>query len=226
MTRWYHAVLLAVLLCLLLVADVARASMGGPSAVEVLGWDPVERKLFVVFHSDDAEHWARPQLAYYLLDDDDPFRPIMDHRFDEDPGADRPPYPTLDRIEELRARLEPLSPVDPVGLELRERLLSVSGCSGLPDPIHLAPCRRVEVRIHWLGQVRELELDTWGMSDVVGAWEVPTGHRLVLYTHLGNTHEQGYQEEIAVLFGPERSEELGTRGARFTERDTTKIRHF
>lgn len=237
MTRWYHAVLLAILLCLLLITDVARASVGGPSAVEVLGWDPVERKLFVVEHFDDSESEDNPVLSYYLLDGDDPALAVPDRAFEEatsgDPGPDR----TQDRIEALRARLVPLEPLEPVGLELRERLLALDACAGIPDPGFLPPCREVLVQLHWRGQVRELQLTTWGMSDVVGAWEVPdTGHRLVLYSHLGHTWEAGYQQEIAVLFEPEPTREDGeNRGrprtiAQPTEElvrfDVTNIRHY
>ena len=181
MTRWYHAVLLAIITCLLLIVDVARASVGGPSTVELLGWDPVERKVFVAVHYDDPEAWAHPDLGYWLLDAADPSQLIMDHDFHEAGPSSSGLEHSVERIEALRARLEPLTPVELVGLELRERQLSIDPCHGLPDPGLLAPCREVQVQLHWLGQVRELRLTTWGMSDLVGAWEVPgTGHRVVL----------------------------------------------
>jgi hypothetical protein len=230
MTRWYHAVLFAILLCLLLITDVARATVGGPSAVEVLGWDPVARKIYVVTHHEDAARWDRPVLAYYLLDAEDPSVLVVDHAFHErtqgEPGPDR----TSDRIDALRARLEPLVPVEPLGLEIRERLLAVEGCAGLPDPFFLAPCREVLVQLHWQGQVRQLQLTTWGMSDLVGAWEVAdTGHRLVLYTHLGHTHEMGYQQEISLLFEPDHGladRPTETPTEELARREMTDSRHF
>jgi hypothetical protein len=203
MTRWFHAVLFALLVCLLLIADVARASVGGPSSVELLGWDPVDRKIYVAVHFDDPEAWEHPLVGFWLVDGDDPGTLVMDHAFEEAAMAAPGPDATLVRVDELRQRLEPLTPVDPVGLELRERLLAVDRCDGPVDPGLLAPCREVMVQLHWLGQVRELRLTTWGMSDLVGAWEVPeTGHRVVLYSHLGHTFEIGYQQELAVLFEP------------------------
>lgn len=235
MARWYHAVLLAVLVCLLLVADLAQASVGGPSSVELLGWDPVARKVFVAVHYEDDSLQDRPQLGYYLLDAEDPERWIPDMDFQEATLGQGGPDPLHDRIDALRDRLEPMVPVDPIGLELRERLLAVEGCLGLAESAVLAPCRDVLVQLHWQGQIRELRLTTWGQSDVVGAWEVPeTGHRVVLYTHLGHTWEIGYQQELAVLFEPAspapiRELELGPRDKGREEevawQQATSIRH-
>ena len=203
MTRWFHAVLLAILTCLLLVADVTQATVGGPSSLELLGWDAVERKIFVAIHFDDPDAWDHPALGYWQLDAADPGELVLDHAFDEAGLAEGGPDRTLDRIDALRQRLDPLSAVDLVGLELRERQLSIDRCHGLTDPALHAPCREVLVQLHWQGQVQELHLTTWGMSDLVGAWEVPeTGHRVVLYSHLGHTWEIGYQQEVAVLFEP------------------------
>ncbi len=208
MTRWFHAVLLAILACLLLIADVARASTGGPSTVDLLGFDPVERRIYVAVHFDDPEAWQHPTVAYWSIDAADPDQLIPDHDFEEVSMGEIGPDRTMDRIDALRDRLEPLTPVEPVGLELRERVMGLDRCQAAVDPALLAPCRQVQVELHWLGQVRELLLTTWGMSDVVGAWEAPgTGHRVVLYTHLGHTWEIGYQQELAVLFEPASPEE-------------------
>ena len=159
--------------------------------------------MYAAVHYDDPEAWAHPELGYWMLDAADPSQLVMDHEFqDADLGAAGPDR-TLDRIDALRARLQPLTAVDIVGLELRERQLAIERCLGVMDPGLMAPCHEVLVQLHWLGQVRELHLTTWGMSDLVGAWEVPeTGHRVVLYTHLGHTWEIGYQQELAVLFEP------------------------
>ena len=242
MTRWIHAALFAVLACLLLVADMARASEGGPSSVELLGWDPVDRKIYAAVHYDDPEAWQHPVIAHWLLDAEDPERLVRDHSFEEATWGHPGPDTMTERIDALRGRLEPLTPVDPVGLELRERMLAIERCTGLTDPGLLAPCREILVELHWQGQVRELRLTTWGMSDVVGAWEVPeTGHRVVLYTHLGHTWEIGYQQEVAVLFEPQphpsgegstTCEELEQDPApegvldEVAHRDTTGIRHY
>ncbi len=230
MSRWIHAVLLAILTCLLLVTDVARASEGGPSSVELLGFDPVDRQIFAAIHYDDPDAWGHPALGYWALDSDDPGLLVLDHSFDDGAQAAAGIEGTTARMDALRDRLEPLVPVDLVGLELRERQLAVDRCHGAVDPGLLAPCREVLVQLHWLGQVQELQLTTWGMSDLVGAWEVAeTGHRVVLYTHLGHTWELGYQQEVAVLFEPQPGAEDGASAGQIeqvAQRDVTKIRHY
>ncbi len=231
MKRWIDAFLLAILACLLLIADVSRASAGGPSTVDLLGYDPAQHRIYAAVHFDDPEAWDHPLLGFWDLDSDEPGRLVHDLDFEEAALAEPGPSQSLDRIEELRARLEPLTPVGTIGLELRERTLSVDRCVGPRDPGLLAPCRQVMVELHWLDQVRQLELTTWGMSDLVGAWEVPTtGHRVVLYTHLGHTHEIGYQQELAVLFEPgeARAEPQGDPGRRAHHQPSgaTEIRHF
>jgi hypothetical protein len=171
--------------------------------VDVLGYDAAQQRIYAAVHFDDPDAWDRPLLGYWDLDSDDPSLLLHDRDFEEQGLASSGPDDSYDRLEALRDRLEPLTPVETVGLELRERTLGVDRCAGPRDPGLLAPCRQVQVELHWLDQVRRLELTTWGMSDLVGAWEVPsTGHRVVLYSHLGHTHEIGYQQELAVLFEP------------------------
>lgn len=204
--------------------------------MEILGWDPVARKVFVAVHYEDDAQQDRPWLGYHLLDAEDPEHWVPDLDFHEATLGESGPDRVHDRLDELRRRLEPLTPVEPVGLEIRERLLAVDGCLGVPDAAMMAPCRDVQVQLHWQGQVRELRLTTWGQSDVVGAWEVPeTGHRIVLYTHLGHTWEFGYQQELAVLFGPDETRPrvefplgpaLEERSGGVAARKVTNIRHY
>lgn len=59
-----------VLLLLLFVMaspETARAYHGGPEYVEVLGWDPVDRKVFCAIHSLNEAAYT-PGLVYFSLD--------------------------------------------------------------------------------------------------------------------------------------------------------------
>ncbi len=191
--------LLTLLLCLM--PKQAQATVGGPSHIEVLGWDPVDRKLFVLewFHDSSGR---LPALGYYLLDEADP-RLVQVRSWYRDEEHDVQQTRFWERLEDLRARLQRLEPQEPLGLELRERLESVGPCPGIGELGLSAPCRLLEVELRWQGQQRSLRLHSWGQSDIVSSWSLPqTGHRLVLYSHLGHTHEIGYQQELPLLFAP------------------------
>ncbi len=237
MRRALETLLAAIMLSLLLTTDLAWGSVGGPSSLEVLGWDPVDRRVYVLEWLED-DSGDLPLLGYYLVDSDDPDRviPVRGWARGEEWHARQVRF--WARLDELRARLEPLEPVEPVGLELSERLLGVGPCPGLAHPELQASCRDLEVQLRWRGQERELRLLSWGSSDLVGAWAVPGGeHHLVVYTHLGHTYGQGYQQELSLLFGSPPKDHAGIaagerpsgeRGGqdRAAMREASGIRHY
>ena len=182
-----------------LLAPATAAADPGPSvALEILGWDPVDRKVFVAEHVQEAGLWRPPALGVFLLDAEDPSL-----RVPLDDPADLAALPGGGELRALRRALEPLEPVEPVGLEVRERLSAVGPCSAEPATQQQPPCRDEELRLTWLGQVQELRLSGWGGSDVLGAWAVPeTDFRLVVLSYLAAGGVLGLPRETALLFHP------------------------
>jgi hypothetical protein len=193
-----HPLTLTLAGALLLAPASAAADPGGTIAIEVLGWDPVDRKVFVAEHVQEAGLWLPPAIFAFLLDAEDPS--LLVHL--DDP-ADLTALPGGGDLRALRRRLEPLLPVEPVGLEVRERLMASGPCAHVPTPEWQPPCREDRVQFSWLGQVQELRLVGWGGSDVIGAWAVPgTDFHLVVHSYLATGGVLGLPQETALLFHP------------------------
>jgi hypothetical protein len=194
---------LSLVLCgaVLLFPPTAAADPGRSVALEVLGWDPVDRKVFVAEHAQEAGLWLPPAISFFLLDAEDPSLPVLLR----DP-ADLAALPGGGDLRVLRRVLEPLVPVEPVGLEVRERHGASGPCAGLPAPEGQPACRAERVELTWHGQVQEVLFTGWGGSDVLGAWAVPgTDCALVVHSYLAPGGVLGLPQESALLFlGPQR----------------------
>ncbi|MFH1469929.1 MAG: hypothetical protein ABIO70_36430 [Pseudomonadota bacterium] len=198
MLRSHHLLSLTLASSLLLCPSTAAADPGGSVALEVLGWDPVDGKVFVAQHIQEAGLWRSPVVGVFLLEAEDPSLLVS-----LDDPVDLADLPGGGDLRALRRALEPLEPVEPVGLEVRERLMASGPCADSPAPDWQPPCRDDRVRLAWLGQVQELRLTGWGGSEVLGAWAVPgTGFRLVVHSYLAQGGVLGQPLETALLFGP------------------------
>jgi hypothetical protein len=120
-----------VLILLTVVAAPALASHGGPEIVEVLGFDPVDRKIFfTTLYQDETDLW--PDVHYFDLKSARPWIPV---RVDMRKGLDSPTsgagdwqdpeYTELsNRLMRLRQRLRPIPHAKTLDLTMRTEVLS------------------------------------------------------------------------------------------------------
>ncbi len=188
---------------LLLVVPAARATMGGPQTLEVLGFQSDEARVYLLRHAHD-QSGDPPRLLYYRLDDappeQAPDQPVVVQSWYE--GDLRAVHDALPgRLAGLSARLVPLERRELVDLALtvtwrgrdicpqqkeqtraadREAVLAHAERAGgfLADPEDpgsalVSVCDRVDVAVRWEGQEAATTLHTWGGVEVVGLWRVP-----------------------------------------------------
>ena len=180
-------------IALLALLPLAHATSGVPLEIQVLGWEPVDQKVYLLEHGY-GEPGSPPQLSYLDRDGPDPDALIQVrscYRLDEN---------TLyDRLEQLEARLVPLEPLALTGLQSTERVTSVGPCADA-SPLDDRRCQQVDVALDWYGLRAELQIETWGQGHVHGAWAIPgTEEPLVVYRHVGVTWESGYTRDHAVV---------------------------
>ena len=172
----------AVLLSLLL--PCALATSGHPHEMSVLGFDPVDRKVF-------ASSFAETPVVYYLPVDG-PRDWILVESW---PRGPREWETTYERIEELKKRLEPLPEHSLVGLVLTESVQAIVPCPGVKEEGCLARQEHVTATLD--GRSGAWTQISQGRSGALKAWELPTGDLLMLYSHIGQLYEGGYQTHRA-----------------------------
>lgn len=172
--------MLALLLC-----AAATATVGYPSDVRVLGYDPVDRKVYTSSYGE----WV--QVSYVQLD-----RP--DHWVQVQSWYQGPDWESRleGRLAALEARLEPLPELDLTGLVIQETVTDVVPCLSFLDP---CTARQVDVRVSLGDHDASWTQLSWGASGVTAAWLLPTGDPLILYSHIGRLYETGYQDQRAVV---------------------------
>jgi len=96
---------LALPFCALVAAGDALAAEPDSCTVEPLGWDPVDRKVWIAQHGMEGGRWLPVRIGFYLLDGDDPglLQPLRDPV--EEVAAARDGVPVLTW---LRRSLDPL----------------------------------------------------------------------------------------------------------------------
>lgn len=171
---------------MLLLTAPALATIGTPSQVRVLGYDPVDRKVYV-----SSEHeWT--QISYVQLDQPDRWVQVQSWYQGPD-WEDRLPS----RLAALQARLEPLPTLERTGLVIQETITATVPC---PTALDL-PCTALamDVQVTLGAHAASWSQLSWGQSGVTQAWLLPTGDPLIVYSHIGRLYETGYQDERVVI---------------------------
>jgi len=177
----------------------AAATVGGPSEIEVVGYDAADHKLYILHHRHDASD-SPPALQYFLLASDDPYRAIPvkswyegaePHEFDWDAFEAK--------LTKLRARLSPLEAAPLVGMELVQKIVRVEVCyEQIPE---FGDCQITDVEIRAAGRTARLQTRGFGRGEVLGIWKVPGGdHMLTIFRHIGHVDEGGYHKDELVFF--------------------------
>jgi hypothetical protein len=173
-------------------AAPARATVGGPTLADVLGWSPAEQRVYVhmmpISGGDDFG-----EVLYFALDSDLPERPNLVAWSRGGEGTVDDPV-LQDSLAALRGRLVPLAPEPAVALPQR---ITVETADTLRDCFD-AP--RFRVRVQW--QDQEFVVTCFFRSDVVvkDAFRVPGRHeRLLLISFIGDCSEGGYETQEPVM---------------------------
>jgi hypothetical protein len=197
----------AVVLALLAGAAPAPATVGGPTLVDVLGWDAGQRRVYVRFIPTDAGGSFGDVVSFGLEAGDAGAREPWVRRgqdTDQDPAL-------LRRLEALRRRLKPL-PVEPAAtMPWESRVVA-------RDSVGDGYCGqeiRYRVRARWEREP-EFEFTTWGGTEVLlkAVYRIPgRAERLYVFAFTGDRSEGGYETQAPVIVRPGETERRQVGGA-------------
>ncbi len=179
-------------LALLAVPVVARATVGGPRLLDVLGWSPDERRVYVhVMPMDESGDFG--DVLYFALDSPTPERPMLAEwsRASEGDGA------AIAKLAALRGRLVAM-PLEPS--VARPAWVTVMSTDTTQCCYEDVP--RYRVRATWLGGTAEFEFTCFYRTCVAmkSVHPVPgRKERLVVLAFEGICCEGGYETQEPVL---------------------------
>lgn len=175
----------------LLVSGTVQATTGGPDALELLGYDVADEKLYFVHvlggETDSVE------LHYLLVRGPNAGRRIVAKSWDGSVLGD-PAY--VARLAQLKSRLVPLRPDRLPSLQ-QKRLKRVSTVVFPGDP----PWQgwRVQLSVRQGKRRASKQVVIYReKARLLTAWRVPSRGTLVLVQYLGIPYEFGYETEDAI----------------------------
>ncbi len=208
----------AVAACLMLsmmFASTAGATVGDDDRLELLGWEPVDGKLYYLLHIGGLGD--EPRLHFLPLRAGEPGEPRMVQSwYRGDARAVAQAFPG--RLAELKARLKPLpdraldgarlvvehgplricpsAPVKPKDAAARAAVLARGEGADPETPV----CRVLEVKVSWRGFGAEAKVDAWGGVTLLGVWPLPDERfALAVIRYTGKHFETGYAVEVPLL---------------------------
>lgn len=198
-------VLVTLLLIMSTMASLAHASSGGPELCEVLGWDPIDRKIFCALDWRSEEGLPR-RMVYFAIDGRSPCS-MVEVRFPV--RTDDPLVRRVGAREAIRrrwrtivGRLKPLVPAAELTLPsvtiVDADSIAYRGTGGPPA------LARYRVRLRGLGGVFQgpFDVTTYGTPQVAvpRVYRIP-GRRemLAVVSFIGVPIEIGYEAQVPVL---------------------------
>jgi hypothetical protein len=182
-----------VLLGLLAFAAPVHATVGGPTLLDVLGWSPAERRVYVrVVPMNAAGEFG--EVLCFALDAPDPERPlpVPGLRGGENTSQDAG---LLARLAALRERLVSLIPEPATALPERVTVVSADTARDCYDAV------RYRMRARW-EDGPELDVTCFHRPDVAvkGVYRVPgRRERLLVVSLIGHCEEGGYETQEPVF---------------------------
>ena len=183
-------------LALVAGAAPALATVGGPTLVDVLGWDAGPKRVYVHFILTDAGDSFGDVVSYGLEPGDAGVSEPWVRRGEgtgEDPVA-------LRKLEALRRRLKPLAAAAAAVLPWESSVVA-------RDSVGDGYCGqeiRYRIRARWEREP-EFEFTTWGSTDVLlkAVYVLPgRGERLFIFAFTGDRSEGGYETQLPVIVRP------------------------
>lgn len=193
MKRWTMvAAMLAVMMC----APGARATVGGPTTCDVLGWDAAARRVYVHMQPGNAGSMFGT-VGYFAVGGAaaDTLVPAPWSRDGEgtmeDPDLQR-------RLAALRARLQPLVRRTAIALPWKHSIVRRDSLGS----VWSAP--RFRVRLSYEGE-DDFEVTTFHLPWVsrIAVLQIPgRTETLQVFSFVGHPEEGGYETQVPVLVGP------------------------
>ena len=178
---------------LLACAAPATATVGGPLLLDVLGWEPSTKRVYVHFIPTDAGGLFGDVVSYGLEPASGPERETW-----VSDGEDMADDPVMTRrLDGLRRRLRPLA-LQPAAVLPWES--SVVARDSLDDAYPGQPVR-YRVRARW-ERDPEFEFVGWGSPVVLlrAVYAIPgRSERLFVFAFVGDREEGGYETQLPVL---------------------------
>ena len=205
MTRNIDVLSLLAVLALAIPCPFLYATHGGPSTIEILGYEPYDRKVYYIETSHD-EYEQPPQGYYFLLAHPRAARPVRIESWYS--GED--PYGEVaeKEIARLRHRLEPLERVSMDKVRLEVTIESTGTFTYVDD---LPPVESYRMRIsleleNYRGGVDVIAFCRKGMR-VVDAFLIPVEDRaIVVVEYTGNPTETCYDVQLPILLSREEAD--------------------
>jgi hypothetical protein len=191
-----------VVLALLACAVPALATVGGPLLLDVLGWDPSTKRVYVHFIPTDGGALFGDVISYGLESASGPEREAW-VRDGENMADDRV---MTRRLDDLRRRLRPLT-LQPAAVLPWES--NVVARDSLDDGFPGQPVR-YRVRARW-ERDPQFEFVGWGSPVVLlrAIYGIPgRSERLFVFAFVGDREEGGYEMQLPMIV---RSGETGLR---------------
>lgn len=186
------------LLLALLAPAPARATVGGPTLLDVLGWDPGTRRVYVHFlPMDGADLFG--DVVSYPLEGAGPGGEVRESWVRQAEGTSDDPQLRA-KLKSLRKRLKPLVAEPAAALPWKS---SIAGCDSMPDR-GSGVALRYRVCARWESEP-EFEFTTWESPLVAlkAVYGFPgRGERLFVFAFTGTPFEGGYETQVPVLVKP------------------------
>ena len=198
-----------VLIAVVVLPGVASATVGGPTVVEVLGYAPVDRKIYWLEDREDSSD-ELPQLWFMRTDGAQAGKPIAVRSWyppdpravthDEEEGID---VRFEARVERLRRHLVPMTETTErwrVDTEiLGSRTWSGEKFGFGERPEHTVRCTPVHTSGSALAPAVDVTVYEKPEVDIAGAFEGPSpAIGIVVLRHLGDPYETGYEVDTVV----------------------------
>ena len=187
---------LAVVAASLAGAAPAPATVGGPTLLDVLGWDPATERVYVHFVDTsggdffgDVVSFAPDSGAVGVSE------PWVRH------GEGTAEDPALGaRLADLKRRLEPMRLEPAAVIPWASSVVARDSLDGG----YAGQAVRYRVRARWEREP-EFEFTTWGSPEVLlkAVYAIP-GHaaRLFVFAYVGDRREGGYETQVPVIVAP------------------------
>ena len=218
---------LLIIATLLSSPSLGHATVGGPDHLEVLGYEPVDGKLYYLVHLG-GEIVAAPQLFFFALKSAKPSlrRAARSWYAGLREEAGMAAFPK--RLAKLKARLRPLPAAPREGITVQIKHHDLQICGDAPNPPKTREqaraiiaafrregrdpdnpvCERVEVSVEWAGYAGQVTVESWDSPSLLTVHRLPDPRFvLAIVRYVGKHFEVGYTEETPMLL--HRVEEAG-----------------
>lgn len=195
-------------LFLLGYSGISHATVGGGQSIEILGYEPKDKKVYILRDFEDARG-RTPQLYYYDLKSNDPTQLIEVKSIYLDPTSGKPDYDNrwdevTRSIDQIKSRLQPLTPLSSMHLNIKS-IQKIQSVPSWYDPE--VPMRQYQYQYTVTGgnlsSSPQKAISYKAGLDIQQAYKIPYQDKiLVTIKYLAFPEETGYTNEDVVMLQP------------------------